>query len=177
MREKKNNLLRSTLFDGLLLIVLGVVMLIWPLESLGFLCVVIGAVLVLMGLIRLILFGRKEKDERRVRDIPIGLLQIAGGIALIIRPDFFITVFQYVTGVLILYGAVLMFAQAVRLRREKGALFAASLAFACVTTLLAVIILVNPAAFASFMTQLHGVALIAEGLAMIIVLRKSRKTD
>ena len=74
-----------------------------------------------------------------------------------------------------LYGAALMFAQAWMLRSFRGRDFTLALVCACVTLVLAVIILVDPVAFASFITQLHGIALIVEGLSMLLVLRKVKK--
>lgn len=53
-------------------------------------------------------------------------MQLALGIALMVKSGFFITVFQYVTAVILAYGAILMFVQAFQLRKIKGAMFVLS---------------------------------------------------
>lgn len=52
MASKASKLFRSYFFDGLLLIALGIVMLVWPEGSLKTLCVIIGAIVAAMGLIK-----------------------------------------------------------------------------------------------------------------------------
>ena len=163
---------RSTLVDGLLLMALGVAMLIWPEGSLKTLCVAAGAAVAVMGLVKVIVFLAGREGERDAGALFTGLVQLALGVALIVRPDFFITVSQYVTGVLLVYGAILMYCRAVSLRKKKGPTFVLSLLFAVLTTVLAAVIFLNPSAFAGIRTQIHGVSLIVEGAAMILVLRR-----
>ena len=170
--KKVVDLLKSYVFDGFLLIALGLVMLIWPENSLMTICIVAGIIIGVMGFVRCIAFFVDKKKDQSPTDLLMGVILLAAGVALIVKSDFFISVFQYITGVILIYGAILMFAHAYTLRREKGPLFLFSLIFAIVTTALAVVILINPLSFASFITRLHGVALIIEGLSMIGVLRK-----
>ncbi|MBQ3878928.1 MAG: DUF308 domain-containing protein [Oscillospiraceae bacterium] len=167
---------RSYVFDALILIALGVVILVWPDESLRALCICIGVVLGLVGLFKIIAFAADKSSERSPLDVLFGLFQIVLGAAFIIKSDFFIGAFQIITGVILLYGSILMFIQAIRLRAIRGPMFVLSLIFAVLTLLLAVVILVNPIEFAAFMTQLHGISLIIEGAAMLIVLHRV-KTD
>ena len=168
-------LLKSYLFDGLLLIALGIVMLVWPNTALKTVCIVAGAIVAVMGVIKIVAFFTNKSGERSAMDIVRGVVLLAVGIALMVASGFFIGVFQYVVGVILAYGAILMFVQAFMLRKEKGALMILSLVFAIITTVLAVVIFMNPTGFAAFMMQLEGISLIVEGLAMIIVLRKSLK--
>ncbi len=166
---------KSYFLDGVLLVLLGLAMLLWPGESLRVLCTGIGIALAALGLIKLIVFLAGRGGERSAGDLLVGLIQIALGAALILRADFFIGIFQIVTGVLLLYGSILMFVQAFLLRRTRGVLFVLALVFACVTAVLAVVILLNPVQFAAFITQLHGVSLIVEGAGMILVMRRVKK--
>ena len=172
MSARLKALLRNYFFDGLLLILLGLAMLIWPLQALAVLCIVVGATLIVMGVIRGSAFFFTQGEDRTAANLLIGLAEIAAGVLLIVFRGFFIGMFQIITGVILLYGAALMLMQAGQLRAQKGPLFVWSLIFAAVTTLLAVLILTDPVAFAAFRTQLHGVSLMVEGLAMMIALRR-----
>ena len=108
--------------------------------------------------------------------IIVGVLQLAFGIALIAASEFFINLFFVITGIMLVYGAFLMFFRAVQLRREKGIMFALSIIFGIIYTILAVIIFMNPEGFAQFVTRIQGIALIFEGLGIIIVLRNLKLT-
>lgn len=173
MTAKTKKLFNSYLFDGLLLIALGVVMLLWSGAPLKVLCNIIGIILIVIGAIKAISFIANKNNNRKITGLLIGLLQLAAGIILLVKSDFFVSFFQYVTAALLLYGCFLLFRQAYKLRAQKGTMFTASIVFACITLVLAVVMIVNPTALASFITQLNGVSLIIEGLAMIVALRKN----
>ncbi|MBQ6172689.1 MAG: DUF308 domain-containing protein [Clostridia bacterium] len=165
MAKKITTMFKSYVFDGILLIALGIAMLIWPEESLKIPCIIIGAVLAIMGIIKIIAFiAKKTKGSS---GLFVGLAQIAIGAAFIFASDFFISVFHYVIAFILLYGAIMMFINAFNLRKVFGMMFMASLIFAIITTILAIVIIINPFVF----VQLRGIALIIEGLAMVIVLR------
>ena len=165
MAKKITSMFKSYVFDGVLLIALGIAMLIWPQESLKTLCYVIGAVFAAMGIIKVIAFlAKKSKNSSGMF---VGLLQIAIGCALIFASDFFISFFHFITAFILLYGAIMMFINAFNLRKVFGMMFMISLIFAVITLVFAIIILTNPA----FLIQLGGIALIVEGLAMVVVLR------
>ena len=172
MTAKIKKLFTSYLFDGLLLIALGVVMLLWSGAPLKVLCNIIGIILIVLGVIKAISFLANKNNDRKITALLIGFLQLAVGIVLLAKSDFFVAFFQYVTAALLLYGCFLLFRQAYKLRKTKGKVYTASIVFACVTLVLAVVMIVNPFAITSFITQLNGVSLIVEGLAMIIALRK-----
>lgn len=174
MQSRIKNAFKSYLFDGLLLVALGVVMLIWPEDALKILCIGGGILLIVLGLIKSIVFFA-NKEDHSVPGLIIGIAEIALGIALIIKWDFFITAFQFITGIILIYGSGLMFIRAFALRREKGPIFAASIVFGILILVFAALILLNPLKFAAFITQLHAVALILEGLSMIIVMARAQE--
>ena len=174
MQSRIKNAFKSYLFDGLLLVALGVVMLIWPEDALRILCIGGGILLIVLGLIKSIVFFASQED-RSVPGLIIGIAEIPLGIALIIKSDFFITAFQFITGIILIYGSGLMFIRAFALRREKGPIFAASIVFGILILVFAALILLNPWKSAAFITQLHAVALILEGLSMIIVMARAQE--
>ncbi len=165
----------SYIFEGLVLTAIGVVLIIWPNESLNIMCIAIGALLILLGLIKLIMFFSKNKDNRKIMALLIGIVETALGIVMIVSSRFFIDFFQIVTGVILIYGAVIMFFGALRLRMLPGPLFIISILLAILTFVLAVVMLINPTQFASFMTQLMGVSLAIEGISMIVVMSKIKR--
>ena len=177
MSEKIKKIIRSYWFDGILLICLGALILIWPDATPTILCIVTAVMLIILGLIKIIGFFVSKSGERKALALLIGLLQLAAGIAILVKTDFFIDFFQIISAVLMIYGCILMFVQAFDLRKEKGARFVTSIVFGIITLVLAVFMLINPAFMLEIMAYVTGIALIVEGLAIIIVLRRPKSGE
>lgn len=171
MSSQKSSIRRSYFIDGLLLIALGLFMLIYPGDSLKIVCTVIGAVIAVMGVIKVITFFTNGADKPWI-DLGVAIVQVAVGVLLITRSNTFISAFNIIVGIVLLYGAITMLVGAIRIAKATGITFVLSIVFAVITGILAVIILANPAGFASFIEQLRGIALIIEGVEMLLVLRK-----
>ena len=70
--------LKNFVVDAILLIALGLVMLIWPQYSLKIIFTWIGIGLIFMGAVKgIIFFTQKNKEDRRIADLLVGLLQIS----------------------------------------------------------------------------------------------------
>lgn len=173
--EKKRSLLTSFVFDGLLLIALGVFMLVWPEKAQKTICIIVGAVLGLMGLAKGFFFFKKQEEERSTLELLLAILLFGAGIALLVASSFFAQYFYFIIGIILAFGALMMYIRAFQVRKEASSRFVTALAFATLTLIFAVIVCINPAAFANFITRLHGASLIVEGLGMIIVLRSMQK--
>ena len=176
VKYEKKAYLKNYIFDGIIIALLGLAMLIWPNEALKVLCYVSGGLLAVMGFIRLALFLMSSKEEKTFSVLILALVQLAAGLVLILAADFFVEIFFVVTGLLLAYGAILMFVRMIQLRRIKGSMFYFSLVFGIINLIFAVLILINPEQFASFSTRLQGAALVIEGIGMIIVLRNLKLT-
>ena len=177
MADKVKKMLKSYWFDGLLLILLGIWLLLWPNAAPKIICIVTGIVLAVLGVIKTAGFFSNKDKERKNTDLLIGLIELCFGIAILVRIDFFIDFFQIITAILMIYGCILMLVQGYDMREEKNARFKASIVFAVVTLVLAVMMLINPAALVKVISQITGVALIVVGLAIIFVLRKPEKKE
>lgn len=173
--EKKNNI-KNYIFDGIFLTLLGIAMLVWPNNALKVLCYVSGGVFAVMGFVRLAFFLMSSKEEKLVSVLLLSLFLLAAGFTLIIAADFFVEIFFVVTGLILAYGAILMFVRMIQLRKVRGPMFFFSLAFGLICLIFAVVILINPEQFRLFSTSLQGAALIIEGMGMIIVLRNLKLT-
>ena len=171
MASQKSSIRRSYFIDGLFLIALGLFMLIYPGDSLKIVCTVIGAIIAVMGVIKVITFFTNGADKPWI-DLGVAIVQVAVGVLLITRSNTFISAFNIIVGIVLLYGAITMLVGAIRIAKATGITFVLSIVFAVITGILAVIILANPAGFASFIEQLRGIALIIEGVEMLLVLRK-----
>lgn len=173
-KRKRRGASKNFLFDGIIFALLGIAMLVWPNDALKVLCIVCGGCLVLMGVIRLIIFFTTEREIRKISDIVISVLQLAAGAVLIFAADFFVSVFFVVCGLILAYGAFLLFFRAIQLRRIKGVMYYLALVFGFVSLAFAVIVILNLSQFAEAATRIQGAALTLNGIGMIIVLRNMR---
>ena len=171
IQKLENKVMRSFVFDGLLLIALGIVILIWPNKSLNVLCDIIGAGVIAMGFIRCIICLINKYDFHKLAHLLLGIVQIVIGVMLITKSNLFIKGFSVVTGIILAYGALAMLVSAFHLRKLSGTMFFSALAFALIVLILAIVIIINPVSFAGFITRLQGISVIAEGICMMIVFR------
>ena len=160
-------LFKVCLFEGLLLIALGIVMLSFPEQSRSVPIIVIGCLMALMGLVRIISVFANKGGGHSFFGILLGLLQIAVGVYIIIKAGSLANLIPLATGIVLAYGALVLLINAFRYY-EGGARIMAII-FALLIAALAVIIILNPASFGNFMATLHGIALIIEGIFLIIV--------
>lgn len=174
-QEKRKSIFRSFVFDGILLIALGLALAIWPDVALEIICVIIGAVIGVMGLIRCIIYFIVKDENSKASDLLLGILQICIGLAFIVARLFFIKSFFIIFGVMLIYGSLMLLIRAFLLRAVGGITFTTAIAFGLITLALGIIIFIQPAAFASFITVLEGISLVIEGLGMIVVLRKAKE--
>lgn len=175
MNKKVVSILRSYAFLGVVLICIGVAMIVWPASALKTVFIVAGVALALVGLIKGILYFVGKGADRNLGDLLIGIFLFAAGLALSIKADFFISFFNYVTGALLVVGALLLFRRAYRLRAFRGAIFKLSLVFGIIMAILAALIIWNPSFLTDIIMYFYGAALIIEGLSMIIALREGKK--
>ena len=169
--KKVSDALKNYIVDAILLIALGLVMLIWPQWSLQIIFKWVGIGFIVMGLVKgLIYFSRKEKKERSASDLLVGCLQLAVGIFAIAKAEVLASHFPIVAAILLAYGAIMMIVRAVKMKDGDQKTFILSLVLGIVTLVLAVVVFAHPAMLANLMMQTAGIAMIVEGISLLIVM-------
>ena len=87
MSQKTKKLFSSYIFDGFLLVALGVIMLIWT-GTYDMLCYVIGGIAALLGALKVVSYIINRSGERKALNLLMGVVLFAFGLALIIKPSF-----------------------------------------------------------------------------------------
>ena len=176
--KRVSNALKNYIFDAILLIALGLVMLIWPQWSLQIIFKWVGIGLIATGLIKgLIYFTKKDKNERSTPDLLVGIAQLAAGIFVVVKAEFLASHFPIVAAILLFYGAIMMIVRAVRMKDGDQKKFKLSLILGIVTLVLAVVVFVHPAMLANLMMQTAGIAMIIEGISLLIVMAQKEKGE
>lgn len=175
MKEKSKNLFGNLVFDGILTILLGVAMIIWPGEALKWVFIVAGIAVGVFGLVKTIIFFADKKHEHTAPELVASICEILLGIALAVFSWFFVTVFHYFIAIVLAFSAVVLLVNAIMLRDDGGIMMILSIVFAVVSAALSVLLFVRPMWVAEIEVRLGGIALIIEGLAMIIFFHKLKK--
>ena len=169
--KKVSNALKNYIFDAILMIALGLVMLIWSQWSLKIIFTWVGIGFIVTGVIKgLIYCTKKEKKERSVADLLVGAAQLVVGIFTVAKAEFLASHFPIVAAILLAYGAIVMIVRAVRIKDGNQNKFRLSLILGIVTLVLAVVVFVHPAMLANLMMQTAGIAMIVEGISLLIVM-------
>jgi len=167
VKEKLDNLVKNNKVTGIVLIIFGLIMLLWPNAAMKILCIVIGIILIALGGIRLLTYYNNKKTGLENRnELTLGLIMAVLGIILIVISRFFISVFFVLAGLAMLFICIRMFRQAYELRYEKGSSFAVSLIIGILVLALGIVMIINPVGTAAFLVQLGGIALIIAGLGI-----------
>lgn len=164
-KNSKKRLTGNDSIDGLLLILLGGVLLLWPQTLLHIAVMIVGGALVLMGVLACVRYFRSK--DRVLRGLIIGLAMTALGIAMLCASDFFASILYLAVAALAAFGVVLMVMKIFQRGEKKITILAA--VFGVALLVLAVLIVVKPASFGNFLLRLEGIALIIEGASMLIV--------
>ena len=164
---------RNYIVDAILVIVLGVFMLVRPFQAIEYMLRIIGIVLLIFGIVKIVVFitGKEERDVIRLL---IGIVQVTAGAFLLVKPSQFVGIYSWTWGIVIAYGAIVSLVELIRIRKYDVALFTPAIILALATLVLAVIVILKPAMFSAWATQIIGISLIVEGLSMLLALSRYR---
>lgn len=151
------------------LIALGVWLLVKPGVSSATICVVLGTVAVIYGIVKIL--GYFSKDQYRLAfqfDLAVGILSIVLGVVLILRPDAVLSFLPTVIGVFILVDSILRFQTAIDAKHFGMRKWWAILLISCVGAALGGMLLFHPFEGAMAMIRLIGLTLVIDGAENLV---------
>ena len=172
MESRIKSILSSHYFEGILLIVFGLVMLVFPMRSIQIVSIITGLILCVLGLTLAIAYVI-HNVEKHTLQLFAGLMCIALGVEFIFRTANLAGAMHVVLSITLIYSGTLLFIQAYNLRNVRGSLFIITLVFAAIAILFAVLMLLNDENSAAFL-RIKGVSMIIEGIASLFVIKETR---
>ena len=170
----RNFLKNAVIIDGVLLILLGLVLVIYPQNSLDFAVKWTGILLIIMGAAKLLitLFGRDDDDGSKTGDLVISVLQAACGVFMLAAPDVVKTIIPFVAGLVIAYGAAISLHKALKLRKLNIPAVKPVITLSIITLVLALFVAVfmiaSPTTAAGVIVRIIGLSMLLEGVTMLI---------
>ena len=145
-------------------IILGLFMILKVDSFLNVICKIVGTALILFGVVAVAMAFRKEEGYHRVGAMIPGVLFLALGMGFFFRQEQMIALLWYFIGLAILVDAVYKLEHAFAMKMTAVPFWWSSLVDAVLTLVLAVIIMIQPAAANEAMVLLCGWILLANGL-------------
>lgn len=173
----KSNGVTEIVLD-IVLLLLGVVLIVWPVDAAIVLTRVVGGVLLLLAIVEIIVFIRsKTKDAFEYVGLVLSIVFAGVGIWFLVNPDWLVQFFNIMFGIMIgLYG-LFGIVNSVGFARRSGGLWWIGLIMSIIALSLAVLIFMNPFATPKMLMIIIGVTLIVAAVTGIFNRLKIRKAQ
>ncbi|HAK58314.1 MAG TPA: hypothetical protein DCP06_04980 [Lachnospiraceae bacterium] len=159
----------SIIVLALAYVVLGVVLILYPVQTQTAVTYILAIALIAMGIINLIQYARLDATALvNSYDLVIGFSGIIGGILIIINVEKFAQMLWIALGFMVLISGVLKLQSSVNLMRLKSTSWHIPFALALINIVFGVIMLINPFSDELFLIML-GIGFIFSGVTDIIV--------
>ena len=154
---------------ALAFIVLGTILIIYPTQVMQVACYTIAVLLIIVGVISLINYLRKDITGLIYRyDLVVGLSCILGGILVIIKIEDLIKLIPAVLGFLVTISGILKMQNSVDMLRLGNGVWHVAFGMAIVNIIFGIVLLINPFA-PELLTLLMGISLIYSGVTDLFV--------
>ena len=172
-KELKVNYILSAVFC----ILFGATLVVWPDVSSKIVCIGLGAVLALSGIVNLITFFA-QRDGSLLSQINLlaGIILTVLGGWVIFNPDVLIKIIPVVIGVVVAVHGVHNLLQALELFRNKYSKWWVALLLGALTVGLGILLICNPFEAVSTVVVLIGVFLLYDGVSDIWIISRVSKT-
>lgn len=172
LREQR----RSSVVAALTTLILGLVLVFWPDRSMDFLCTLLGAALLITGLVYMLgWFARRQENRYPVWCMIPGVILAALGLWLLSSPDAIVALIQYLFAALLVFHGVIDIQAAIALMTSRVKGWWVELLLALVTLGLGALIFINPFGTFSALVILIGLSLMYDGISdLYIIVRLSK---
>ena len=164
---------KDKIIINIALILFGLVLLIFPIESISIATKIIAGILIAAGLANIIYFFI-DKDIKSRMDTMYFLLSLVGigvGIYTFLNPTWLVTAINVVVGIVLIISAInnlrYLFKYTI-----KNYLWWIFTVVSFIILILGIIALVNPIEVASLITRLEGISLIFDAIMSLMIMRR-----
>lgn len=164
----------QVLLTAVLTLILGIILLFMPGMAIGTLLGILGWVLVITGVVSLLSVLLTHGAMTGQGDLVLGLLELASGIVVLMRPDFLVSLLGILLGLLlVMHGARDI--QSAREAKALGFDWKLSLGVGVVTVAMGAIVIFSPVSTARVLLQMTGAFLIVDAVGDLILIGMSSR--
>lgn len=157
----------SLVLTSILYIALGVVLILFPGSSLNLGCVLIGAVTLIYGAVRIISYVRGGSEYAKRFDLFIGVVLAALGVFLLVCPRFIVDLIPIALGIYVLVDSVTAIKKALDMKALGFEKWWISFLVALVLAAFGLVMIFRPFSTASTLVVFIGVGFIFDGVSTL----------
>ncbi len=168
---------KNVVISAILCILLGLVLAIWPGMSMHIVCIVIGSVLILGGLVRLAesFWGRDGSMYTQINMI-VGIIFAVVGIWIVVKPEKVLAIIPIIVGIVIVVHGLNNLQQAVALCKEKYDKWWVALLLGLVTVGFGALLIFRPFAALDTAVMIIGFFLVYDGVSDLWIVSRIART-
>lgn len=164
MKQFVEKMKRSEMIAGIVFVILGLVLLIWPGISIQIACRGIGVLLLVYGMIQIIAYLRnKDKNLAAYSMFTVGIVTGVLGAWIALRPETVIVALPIITGIILVLHGAQNILQAVRLKKQMYSKWWIAVVIGLITAIFGIILICNPFTAVDVLIRIIGVFLICDG--------------
>lgn len=162
---------------ALICAVLGLILLIWPGQSTQIVCITVGAVLGIYGVLQIIFYlATREKTMMSHSMMVLGIVLAVIGGFIVWKPETIMKAIPMIVGILIIIHGLHNGVQAIDLKKMGYSNWWIALLLAVLTVALGFILVCNPFDALDAVVRLIGIFLLYDGLSDMWILSRVYKT-
>ena len=155
----------------------GLVLLIWPKTSTTVICMALGCVLIICGVIRLVVFWLNRDDSLySTMNLVSGIVLVAVGVWIVVKPETIMVMVPIVIGIIVIFHSFHDFGQAASLYKASYDKWWVALLLGLITAGLGILLAVNPFEAAETIVRVIGICLIYDGISDMWIVSRVAKT-
>lgn len=174
MKEFFKRVKANMIFGALMCLLLGIVLLVWPKETIDIFCKVLALGLVIMGVVDLVSYFM-NRTAQTFSGI-VGLIVLLIGIWVFLKPERVEGLIPIVIGAILVIHAVQDIKLAIETKQNGYEKWWSMLIIAAISLVLGVISIVDAIGVVTLAMQFVGIALIYDGISDLWVVTKAVRT-
>ncbi len=160
-----------------LCVLLGIVLVIWPDMSMQIVCIAIGAVLILCGVIRLVSFlFHHDGSVYMQSNLILGIILTVVGIWIVVTPGKVLAIIPIIVGIIIIIHGINNMQQAITLHKGKYDKWWVALIMGMLTVGFGALLIWKPFTALDTVVMLIGIFLIYDGVSDLWIISRVSKT-
>ncbi len=177
IKERLKDLRSGSILPALFCLVYGIVLIIWPDISSNFICYAIGAAIMLVGVVFVIRYIRKDlvRDFYR-KDLVIGLIAISLGLVALLRVELIKGLIPTILGIAVLFSGIVKLQNAIDMFRMQYTYWYFILILALLNIGFGILLIVEPIWIVDVVFVLIGCGLVYSGISDLVTLYFVSKT-
>lgn len=177
MGKLLKKLKKNVVISAVLCILLGLVLAIWPGMSMHIVCIAVGSVLIIGGLMRLAeSFLARDGSMYTQMNMIVGIVFTVVGIWIVIKPDKVLAIIPIIMGIVIALHGLNNIRQAITLCRDKYDKWWVALILGGLTVGFGALLIFRPFAALDTAVTLIGIFLVYDGVSDLWIVSRISRT-